>query len=69
MDESVNKEQLMAHFNKEIETEKAAAQKSEAKLGGKFAQHAPAEVVQAEKDKLEETKRRIEKLESYVKSL
>ena len=69
VDESVNKEQLMAHFNKEIETEKAAAQKSEAKLGGKFAQHAPAEVVQAEKDKLEETKRRIEKLESYVKSL
>ena len=69
VDESVNKEQLMAHFNKEIETEKAAAQKSEAKLGGKFAEHAPAEVVQAEKEKLEETKRRIEKLESYVKSL
>jgi len=69
VDESVNKEQLMAHFNKEIETEKAAAKKSEAKLGGKFAEHAPAEVVQAEKDKLEETRRRIEKLESYVKSL
>ena len=65
-------EEKMAEAEKleaKIEAEKLAAKKSEAKLGGKFAEHAPAEVVQAEKDKLEETKRRIEKLESYLKSL
>jgi valyl-tRNA synthetase len=69
VDESINKEQLIARFNKELEAEKALAQKTEAKLGGKFAQNAPAEVVQAEKEKLEESKRRIEKLSGYVQTL
>jgi len=69
VDESINKEQLIARFNKELEAEKALAQKTEAKLGGKFAQNAPAEVVQAEKEKLEESKRRIEKLSGYVQNL
>src|SRR5574344_1363154 len=69
VDESINKEQLVARFNKELEAEKALAQKTEAKLGGKFAQNAPAEVVQAEKEKLEESKRRIEKLSGYVQTL
>ena len=43
--------------------------KSEAKLSGNFAAHAPAEVVQAERDKMAESQRRIEKLSGYVKSL
>ena len=69
IDENINKDQLIARFQKTIETEKGYAAKSQAKLGGSFAQHAPAEVVQAEKDKLEESLRMIEKLESYIKSL
>lgn len=69
IDENINKEQLIARFKKTIETEKGYAAKSQAKLGGSFAQHAPQDVVQAEKDKLEESLRKIEKLESYIKSL
>ncbi|WP_318663053.1 valine--tRNA ligase [Treponema sp.] len=69
IDENINKDQLIARFKKTIETEKGYAAKSQAKLGGSFAQHAPAEVVQAEKDKLDESLRMIEKLESYIASL
>ena len=69
IDENINKDQLIARFQKTIETEKGYAAKSQAKLGGSFAQHAPQEVVQAEKDKLEESLRMIEKLESYIASL
>ncbi|MCQ2611769.1 MAG: valine--tRNA ligase [Treponema sp.] len=69
VDESVNKEQLIERFKKEIETEKGYAARSQAKLSGKFAEHAAPEVVQQERDKLEESNRRIEKLESYLKSL
>ena len=69
VDENVNKEQLLAKFTKEIASEEDTVKKTEAKLGGKFAEHAPAEVVQAEKDKLADCKRRIEKLNAYVKSL
>lgn len=69
LDENVNKDQLLKHFNKDLETGKKDAEKIEAKLAGKFGQHAPAEVVQAERDKLSEIKRRIEKLEGYVEAL
>ena len=69
IDENINKDQLLARFKKTIETEKGYAAKSQAKLGGSFAQHAPQEVVQAEKDKLDESLRMIEKLESYIASL
>ena len=69
VDESINKEQLMARFKKSIEAESAAAKKSEAKLSGKFAQNAPEDVVLAERKKLEECRRRIEKLQSYMESL
>ncbi|MCR5725090.1 MAG: valine--tRNA ligase [Treponema sp.] len=69
IDENINKEQLLAHFNKDLAKTQADAQKIENKLGGKFAEHAPAEVVQAERDKLEEAKRRIEKLQSYIEAL
>ncbi|WP_288621392.1 valine--tRNA ligase [uncultured Treponema sp.] len=69
VDESINKEQLVARFNKEIAAEQVSVKKSEAKLSGKFVENAPADVVQAERDKLEASRRRIEKLVSYVKSL
>ena len=69
VDESINKEQLIARFKKEIEQETVWVKRSEAKLNGNFAQHAPAEVVQQERDKMEESKRKIEKLESYIASL
>jgi len=69
VDEGINTEQLKARFEKEIAAEEASVKKSEAKLNGNFAQHAPAEVVQAERDKMTESKRRIEKLTGYVKSL
>lgn len=69
LDENINKEQLLKHFNKDLEKEKSDAQKIEFKLNGKFAQHAPSDVVQAERDNLEAIKRRIEKLTSYVASL
>ena len=69
LDGNINKEQLLKHFNKDLETGKKDAERIEFKLNGKFGQHAPAEVVQAERDKLVEIKRRIEKLESYVAAL
>lgn len=69
LDENINKEQLMLHFQKDREKDKKEAERTEAKLGGKFAEHAPAEVVQAERDKLAETKRRIEKLGTYIEAL
>ena len=69
VDEGINTEQLKARFEKEIAEEQAVVKKSEAKLNGNFAQHAPAEVVQAERDKMAESQRRIEKLSGYLKSL
>ena len=69
VDESINRDQLIARFKKEIEQETVWVKRSEAKLNGSFAQHAPAEVVQQERDKMEESKRKIEKLESYIASL
>lgn len=69
VDENINKEQLIARFTKEITAEQASIKKSEAKLSGKFVEHAPADVVQAEKDKLESSRRRVEKLNSYVQAL
>lgn len=69
VDESVNLEALKAKFNKEIETQTKYAQNSERKLGGNFAQHAPAELVEEEKKKLAECQNRIEKLKSYLQSL
>ncbi len=69
VDDGINKDQLKARFEKEIAAEEATVKRSQAKLSGKFVEHAPAEVVQAEKDKLEESQRRIEKLSSYLKNL
>ena len=69
VDESINKEQLLARFKKELASETAFVQKVDAKLAGKFAQNAPKEVVEAEKAKREETMRRIEKITSYIENL
>ncbi len=67
--ENIDSSQLKARFEKEIATESAFIQKIEAKLSGKFAQNAPADVVAAEKEKLTNTRRRVEKLTSYIESL
>ena len=66
---SINLDQLLARFKKELANEQAFADKVSAKLSGKFAQNAPAPVVEAEREKLENTRRRIEKLTSYIDSL
>ena len=66
---SINLDQLLARFKKELTNEQAFADKVSAKLSGKFAQNAPADVVAAERVKLENTQRRIEKLTSYIESL
>ncbi len=69
VDESVNRDALVVRFRKAVETEQNLAAKSEAKLQGSFVEHAPVEVVAAEREKLEESRRRIEKLSSYIKSI
>ena len=69
VDESINREQLLARFTKSIDSETAMIKRSEAKLSGSFAEHAPAELVAAERQKLEESRRRVEKLRSYVDCL
>ncbi len=62
--------QLKARFEKEIEKNAVFAKKLEGKLKNeKFVSNAPAEVVEGEKEKLAEFKRRIEKLESYLGAL
>ena len=42
---------------------------SENKLNGNFAQHAPAELVQAEKDRLAESQKKIATYQSYIAEL
>ncbi|MBP5283439.1 MAG: class I tRNA ligase family protein, partial [Treponema sp.] len=69
LDENINQEQLLVHFQKDLEKDQQGAQRIEAKLGGKFAEQAPAEVVQAERDNLAEIQRRIEKLSGYIEAL
>ena len=69
VDESVNKEQLRQKFTRDIEYETENVRRSTNKLNGKFAEHAPAEVVQEERNRMEEAQRRIEKLNLYLKNL
>ena len=69
LDDNIDKETLKKHFDKDLQKATNDAQRIEAKLGGKFAEHAPREVVQAERDNLAETKRRIEKINSYIEEL
>lgn len=68
--EGLDPAQLAARFTREIEKERAAAAKTEAKLANaNFVSHAPAEVIAAEREKLAESSRRIEKLSGYVRDL
>ena len=69
VDESINKEQLLTRFQKALEKEQGYARMSENKLNGNFAQHAPAELIQAERDRLAESQKKIAVLESYIKEL
>ena len=69
VDETINKEQLLARFKKTLEKEQGYARMSQNKLNGNFAQHAPVELVEKEKQILEEANRKIEKLQSYIDSL
>ena len=42
---------------------------SENKLNGNFAQHAPENLIQEERDRLAESQRKIETLKGYLKEL
>ena len=67
--ENINKEQLITRFQKTLEKEEGYARMSQNKLNGNFAQHAPAELVQEEKDRLAESQRKIATLQGYLKEL
>lgn len=69
VDQSINREQLLVRFQKSLETEKGWIKRSEAKLSGSFAEHAPPELVAEERAKCEESRRRVEKLQSYIDNL
>ena len=69
VDENINKEQLVARFQKTLEKEEGYARMSENKLNGNFAQHAPENLIQEERDRLTESQRKIETLKGYLKEL
>jgi valyl-tRNA synthetase len=63
-------EALKRKFSRDIEKDRKFTAGLRARLAdGKFLQNAPAELVAAEKLKLEEASRRVEKLESYIRDL
>lgn len=69
VDENIDKEQLLARFKKMLEKEQGYAKMSENKLNGNFAKHAPANLVEEEKQRLAESNRKIATLQSYISSL
>ncbi len=69
VDESINKEQLLARFKKTLEKEQGYARMSQNKLNGNFAKHAPANLVEEEKQRLADSNKKIATLESYIKEL
>ncbi len=69
VDENINKEQLLSRFQKALEKEQGYARMSENKLNGNFAQHAPANLIQEERDRLAESQKKIATLESYISEL
>ncbi len=69
VDENIDKEQLLARFKKTLEKEQGYAKMSENKLNGNFAKHAPANLVEEEKQRLAESNRKIATLQSYISSL
>ncbi len=69
-DGSVDPKALAERFEKEADKERVNAERVRAKLSNQnFVANAPVEVVDAEREKLAEAERRIEKLASYVKEL
>lgn len=69
VDENINKEQLLTRFKKTLEKEQGYAKMSENKLNGNFAKHAPANLIEEEKQRLAESQRKIATLQSYISSL
>lgn len=69
VDESINRGQLVARFKKTLEKEQGFARASESKLNGNFAKHAPEQLVEEERAKLAESRRKITTLEAYLKDL
>ncbi|MCR4713429.1 MAG: valine--tRNA ligase [Treponemataceae bacterium] len=69
VDSSINVDALKARFEKELKTESDFIEKTKAKLAGKFAQNAPAEVVAQFREKQAAAERRVEKLTSYLQNL
>ena len=68
--EEVDCSLLIARFSKELEKEKAAEARLTAKLANaNFTAHAPAEVVNSEKEKLQQAERRSEKFTLYLQEL
>ena len=66
----VDRSQLAARFTKELEKEKQTVSRLTAKLSNaNFTAHAPAEVVEGEKEKLHGAERRIEKFTLYLHDL
>lgn len=66
----VDRSQLTARFTKELEKEKQTLSRLTAKLGNaNFTAHAPAEVIEAEQQKLHQAERRIEKFTLYLQEL
>lgn len=68
--EGADPEKMVQKFKKELEKEEGNFSKLKGKLSNeKFVANAPAEVVEGEKEKLNEIQRRIEKLKDYVSEL
>lgn len=67
---TVDRTQLTLRFTKELEKENSNAMRLQAKLKNKgFVEHAPADVVAGEKEKLQEAERRIHKFSLYLHDL
>ena len=69
VDSSINVDALKARFEKELKAENDFIEKTKAKLAGKFAENAPAEVVAQFREKQAAAERRVEKLTSYLQNL
>ena len=66
----VDRSQLAARFTKELEKEKQVVSRLTAKLSNvNFTDHAPAEVVEGEREKLRQAERLIEKFTLYLHDL
>ena len=69
IDESINRGQLLARFEKSLGEHKKYAERSQAKLNGNFALHAAPEAVEAERAKLSEELNIVQKMQEYIKEL